>query len=400
MKVSNQAPFIKETAIQKQKKIQKGGGFLDGMKRAGLFATALLPFSSRGIIINVLMLPLNLLHNLGKGFAEAIKGKDVKVFGKTFIDGMKGDLEKGWGGGITEFYTSLNEKIDADVKIVNDHLPYAAQFNCDYRKELAPNIKNFENLIVANFSQKLINRMGDYNIQYENNGSGRYTNPKTGLQFEILYDTQKKEMIVSFQGLKKMSPFSSDGKQAIAEFFGGVPDASIEAMNIGKVLKELVEEENNNKEENDKLTPVVIGHSHGGGLAQAAAAANEIKGVVFNSRPMGASVRRYIGLDKIAKNSKLITAFSAEGDFLSRTRIINLLAMLFERILGIPVPHTIGKGYILPGLNIQKGISKGVLSQAYAKFPNAIIQHAFPHEQFRQFLNKDIELNFGFCNSL
>lgn len=93
---------------------------------------------------------------------------------------------------------------------------------------------------------------------------------------------------------------------------------------------------------------MVVGHSHGGGLAQCAAAANDIKGVVFNSRPMGAGIRRYIGQDNVAERAKNITAFSGQGDFLTGIGIVNFLAKGFERLTGIPVPRTIGTGYNLP----------------------------------------------------
>lgn len=83
-------------------------------------------------------------------------------------------------------------------------------------------------------------------------------------------------------------------------------------------------------------------------MAQAGACANGIKGIAFNSRPMGAGVRRYIGQSKIAKNAKHITTFSVKGDWLTGIAVINTLGIIFERLTGIAVQRSAGTGYYLP----------------------------------------------------
>jgi len=139
-------------------------------------------------------------------------------------------------------------------------------------------------------------------------------------------------------------------KNVLSNFFGGVDKASLQAIEIGKILKEVCDGNE------PKMIPVVSGYSHGGGLAQCAAAANGIKGEVFLSRPMGASLRRYIGIDKINKNASQITAFSMHREFLSGTRILNVLSVWVERLFGIPMPRTVaGHAYQLPDPSRGKG---------------------------------------------
>ena len=99
--------------------------------------------------------------------------------------------------------------------------------------------------------------------------------------------------------------------------------------------------------EGTSITPVTIGHSNGGGFAQAAAAANGLKSIVFNSRPMGAGMRRYIGQNKIAENAKNMVVFSTKGDWLAGNSVINWIAIIFERVIGMVVLRNIGLGYQL-----------------------------------------------------
>lgn len=148
-------------------------------------------------------------------------------------------------------------------------------------------------------------------------------------------------------------------------------------MKLGKLLKTYAKEKN--------LTPVVIGHSHGGGLAQVAAAKNGIKGVVFNPRPMGAGVRRYIGSSKIAENAKQIAVFSAKGDWVSGTRPLNVLAAIFERITGIVMPRSVGVGYILPSVSSSSNENEIPWENYEGKSPkNSDLQHGgFYHQMYK-----------------
>lgn len=192
-------------------------------------------------------------------------------------------------------------------------------------------------------------------LGFSEDGKGNFYDPKTGTIFHMIYDISDKknrEIVLCFKGLGNESLLNVDHKTqkkvgiantnaAIREFMGGLPKASLQAMKIGKILKE--------EGEKSDLKPVVVGHSHGGGIAQTAAAAGGIKGVVFNSRPMGGKVRQKIGKETLQKNRGDITAFAGKKDWLSRTTPINKIAFFAKTTLKIPrLPRTIGKGYDLP----------------------------------------------------
>lgn len=191
-------------------------------------------------------------------------------------------------------------------------------------------------------------------LGFKEDVDGEFYDPKTGTIFHMVYDVSdrsKPEVVLCFEGLGSEKALEVDRKTKIKvgiansaaatrEFMGGLPKASLQAMELGKLLKKECEKTN--------FKPVVVGHSHGGGIAQAAAAAAGIKGVVFNSRPLGVKVRRKIGKETLLKNSSDITAFAGKNDWLSRTKIFNKTASIARKALKIPLPRTIGKGYDLP----------------------------------------------------
>jgi hypothetical protein len=200
-------------------------------------------------------------------------------------------------------------------------------------------------------------------LGFHEDSRGDFYDTKTGTIFNIIYDVSDKEnpeVIFCFKGLRNERHLDVSGKTrrkvgmeakkaAFKESIGGIPQASLQVMEIGKILKD--------EGGRGKLKAVAIGHSHGGGLAQIAALTGGIKGVVFNSRPMGAKIRRRIGKETIQENVPQIVAFSGKGDFLTHTKIINKTASVVRK-LKIPLPRTLGTGYNLPKAeNRPKGIS-------------------------------------------
>lgn len=208
--------------------------------------------------------------------------------------------------------------------------------------------------------ENIIRRVKD--IGFKEDSRGGFYDPKTGTIFNIIYDVsdkEKPEVIFCFEGLRserfldisrkvRSKVGMANKKAAFKEFIGGIPKASLQAMEIGKILKE----------ESGHLNPVAIGHSHGGGLAQIAALAAGIKGVVFNSRPMGAKIRHRLGKETIQANIPNIVAFAGKGDFLTRIKVFNKTASIVRKTLKIPLPRTLGTGYNLPAAkNRPKDIS-------------------------------------------
>lgn len=205
-----------------------------------------------------------------------------------------------------------------------------------------------ENKILLDIARAVTRQMG-----FEVDPQGNFYHLETGTIFNLVYDIEKKEINVCFMGLdnaelvtiskKQQASLNSVARKAtIASALGSVPKAVTQAMAVGQMVKALVA--------GSQIKPVMVGHSHGGELAQAAAIANGIKGVVFNAAPLGKGTKKAIDAQIGKKNrqafSQQVTAFSVKGDWLTDGSI-NALCR-FGRDHGMPVATVMGKGYQLP----------------------------------------------------
>lgn len=212
-------------------------------------------------------------------------------------------------------------------------------------------------------------------LGYKEDLSGNFYNEKSGTIFSLIFDDNKNEIVMSFKGLGSQNNLNfnepekdlgtidrkTDSKETKAlrkkigtaalravvnESLGGVPLAAVEAIELGKYLKTFAQSRN--------CTPVIVGHSHGGGLAQCASLSNGIKCFVYNPRPLGDGVCKYLGkqenidLEEMKKN---ITAFNVEGDWLTRNKVCNKLAVWIEKYTSLSVPRTLGTEYVIPAPN-------------------------------------------------
>lgn len=203
----------------------------------------------------------------------------------------------------------------------------------------------------------------DFGFQLDHKGN--YYNTETGIVFNLVYDHQKNEMIVCYVGLNYQDQIETSEDQkdqlraasfqtAMSDMMGSLPLGVRQCINIGKMVK--------NALRGTGITPVVVGHSHGGGLAQATALANNLKGVIINSRPLGDATRAFIGEGVINENAKNITGFSVRGDWLTEAKTIEdfkpafettlktniVAAVFFEMIKNQRIPSNVGIGYQLP----------------------------------------------------
>ncbi len=302
---------------------------LDEVHKFGITITNLLPFSSRGILINLLFVPIRLMQSMGPDF-------DTK---------FKEHLHRDWEMGIPDTYIDLENPMQEGVckQVIEDYGHYF-KFSKNVQKiDLTKPLNYDYPQAIRNIATKLTD-MGFK--QYE----GLFYHVDSGNVFSLFYDKENNEVLFSFSFLGVGGQIPEVGMRlmitrvlsVIGDWLGGIPAAATQAMEIGKMVKEAVQDSD--------ITPVMLGHSHGGGIAQCAALANNLKAVVFNSRPIGAGVRRYIGQNTVAENSKQVTAFSVKSDCLTDNKAINHLGMAFERILGIITPRSVGTGYYLPKL--------------------------------------------------
>lgn len=203
-------------------------------------------------------------------------------------------------------------------------------------------------------------------IGFEIDNEGNYYHTDSGTIFNLIYDTERKEIIIGFMGLNQHSRLRVDEEtqkklsyssysEAARDWMGSVPSSVAQTILIGKILKKATQ--------NTQLTPVVIGHSHGGGLAQTTALANDFKAVIFNPRPLGAGTRAaFEAIADINERISKITAFCVKGDWLTDSPNINWVGSWAES-LGMRVPRIMGKTYYLPAL--EKEDAHGSYYQAF-----------------------------------
>ena len=340
--------FIKsQDNLVSEKQIKNLSKFADAARRFGISVTNLLPFSSRGLVVNLALTPIRLVQS---AMSE-----------KKFMDKMREYVDRDWNAGIQDLYIDLEPSGNSELRkqVVEENFKYAAfMYPTSVASGMGVNTKREGGIILPNVdfpNQDGFKALDDKlkTLGFKVDDERNYYNLKTGNMLNLVYDKKNNEVVVCFMGLGNEDDLIIDDKDKAAvgsknvlaaaeDSMGGISRATLEAIQIGAILKEAFHDTD--------VTPVLIGHSHGGGLAQAGALANGIKGVVFNSRPLGAGVRRYIGQSKVAKNAENLTAFSGRGDWLSGSRAANTLAVIFERLTGIPVPRTMGTGYHLPDL--------------------------------------------------
>lgn len=343
---------------QSSKANKETGGAGDSLKRLGVLASTVLPFSSRGVAFNLVRTPIRLAQSAFSGIAGMVAKGSAKSFASEFSTTMSAHMKKDWGGGISDVGTKLSPKDEKAQGIAKENLPYARMV---YGSNVA-GVKTVKTSDCPEELQPLLNKIKE--LGFEQDGpTGVFYSKETGTCFRLMLDESKNEIVATFRGLgNENDMLKSRGgslddrtvatvghaamKSAGTDFFGQVNKAALQVIDLGKAIKE---ESGKLKGSNDQpFTAKMVGHSHGGGLAQTAAAANGLEGVTFNSRPMGAGVRMHIGQSTIAKNSEKIVAFSGEGDYLTACTSLNVLAKVTERLTGLALPRNVGKEYHLP----------------------------------------------------
>ncbi len=166
---------------------------------------------------------------------------------------------------------------------------------------------------------------------------------ESGSRIAVMCSRDGKELSIFIQGLQdpKAKGFFPRLKQVLSESVGGKPPSTDLCLKMGKVLEKL-------KNENSNKTFSVVGHSHGGNLAQIVALTAGIKGVCFNSRCISGKTQDLIGKENIAQNAGNITHFNKEGDWLTGTRAIRGLATVWAKITGSAKAERFGTQFSLP----------------------------------------------------
>ncbi len=246
----------------------------------------------------------------------------------------------------------LQKDSESSEAIVREHLPYAEcltkipdfyeALHTGINVELSPSEKKAMDQFRTNLNFDEVKGVFCKTIEEVN---GVFCNRETGTMFYLkeVIKGNEKELVLCFSGLGGMrnqidkkdgkargllnqldkSLSDPDTKSAIKDFLGLKTDASKEAMKIGNEFKKLVDEFAKNTDIGKgnviryRESGTIVGHSHGGALAQCAAMSSGLRGVVFNSRPVGAWARKQLEVN--GANTPEITAFVNSGDWVSDT---------------------------------------------------------------------------------
>ena len=183
---------------------------------------------------------------------------------------------------------------------------------------------------------------------------GVFYSRETGTVFTLTIDNENKQFIMSFSGMgaeflaekkDRSAMAKATNKAVVQESLGKVPKSAKEAEQLGKIFAEAFKDDRNDDDQYQKFKPVVTGHSHGGGLAQCAAIGGDIKGVVFNSRPVGGRVIKNFRKKGIEPNNVNITAFSNRGDFLSGKKSLTSFLKGASKLFRFHPPQELGQRY-------------------------------------------------------
>lgn len=346
---------------------------INKIKNCAIFLTNLLPMSMRGLPLGV---PINLLKVPVRVVQSAVQASVNE--NNSFTDKLTRYLKRDFCGGITDFptYVRFSEKAAA---LAQENLVYAQLVYSNSRDGKFPSLCNPWNHR-DDLDKKPFNEIK--NLGFKRDAStGIFYCEDTGTCFTLAIkwdpENKKSEIVACFYGLGRDSLREGNCDDltaahawdtAITDFVGFVNQGAIQAMNLGHVLKRYAKENST-----DIKDVKLVGHSHGGGLAQTAALANGLKAVVFNSRPIGVGVRRYIGQGKVAKNAEKIIAFSSCGDYLSSFTTVNVVAKLIERFTGIMLPRTAAKEYEVPNI-LQDPFDRNAFNEANY-FEKRLINH-------------------------
>lgn len=346
---------------------------LGSMKGCAIAHLSTIPFSSRSIPANLVKTPMRLVQSGAAGIQQGLKKGSISDAASAFRSTLKTHVQKDWSMGIDDIYKDVtkDKHKEEGQKAVKENIKYCGfMYMQDVKTEKNPNavgiraqetssdpdIPPDNKQAVANMTKNL-EHMG-----FQQDARGKFYHPDTGTVFSLIYDKsnpEKPEIVACFEGLgnavnlvdpetlqfiteDKARPLNDKAcSAAVSESLGYVTPSALQAIEVGKLIKGECEKTKN-------LTPAVVGHSHGGGLAQCAALANGIKGCAFNSRPMGVGMRLRIGQDTLAKNADKVALFSGKGDWLSHNKPLTALAVVTERLTGFMVPRSVGIGYRLP----------------------------------------------------
>lgn len=265
--------------------------------------------------------------------------------------------------------------IQEQKQIFSDHFPYAAYMYMGLQGG-ARYLGNENGVLLGSrftqvdqlkprlriLSDKIINQIKTLGFNVDSQGN--FYSLATGTLFNLILDRNKEEIIVAFMGLNKHSRIEVPEEEqeilrknsytfARRDFFGDRTAAVEQVHALGEILIEETKDQSGYKKQ---FKPVFIGHSHGGGLAQAGALAHGIKGVTFSPRPIGQGTIDLIGLDNIRENQSKISTFCIRGDWLSEAdssfNVCARAALFFSgrsdpRSFGIPyeLPQTEGSNY-------------------------------------------------------
>ena len=229
---------------------------------------------------------------------------------------------------------------------------------------LSANAKGDAAKVFANLPDTIKDRLDETGTFYDN---------QTGNVISVLYDEVSKEVVISHGGTgagpKKLHGAQISGNVSnmvagadpalrVASWFGAasqlrVPDVTFthnrpppsvyQSIAFSALVRDAAARAG--------VEAVDVGHSRGGLMAQAAALANDGRGVCSNSEPMGPAVQRLVGMhvNQRKLEGTQITHLSHKHDFLSTQTGLRRAGQVWRAVTGYPTPANAGDFLSFPG---------------------------------------------------
>lgn len=175
-----------------------------------------------------------------------------------------------------------------------------------------------------------------------------FLDKKTGLKVALVKHDD--EIILSFGTLntgeaelvvaEDKDAFLAQQKKAIGkELLGGTPEVYTRAVHLVEALEE--------QGFFSGKQIVVTGQCFGASIAQYVSLKKEIKGVCFNSLPLGAGLQADIAPEVLERAKDFLTVFSVEGDYASDSWLYNMGKRICDAV-GLCVPSNFGHRVSIP----------------------------------------------------
>ena len=219
-----------------------------------------------------------------------------------------------------------------------------------HRSQQMFGVKLFNSALRDGPARALFNELPP-NLREALRGNGSIVDKNTGLIASVLYDASdpqdiKLRVVFAGTGNGKATAGAGISTEHVANdittvglLTSHVPPSYLQARELVGVLKGALE-----KTTNPKISLEVSGFSMGGGIASYAGIYNQVRTLSHCGTALSPACQRSLGQEKIrqAVEKNLIFNTSVSNDFVTDSKLINNMALGWEKISGLQVARHVG----------------------------------------------------------